>query len=73
MSYPRFAAYNVLGGLFWVLSFLLAGWGFAGLEIVKKRFHYVIFAVILVSILPAVVEVLRARVQSRRAGAPVEV
>ena len=53
MSYPRFAVYNVVGGAVWVVSFLVAGWWFGGLEIVQKNFHLVIVAIIVISVLPA--------------------
>jgi membrane-associated protein len=65
MRYARFAMFNVVGGIAWVLSFLLAGFFFAELPIVKDRFHYVILAIIAISLVPVVVEYLRAR---RRRG-----
>jgi membrane-associated protein len=65
MNYFRFALYNVTGGALWVLTFLLAGWWFGSRTFVQKQFHYVILAIILVSVLPAVVEVLRARWKRR--------
>jgi membrane-associated protein len=68
MNYARFALFNVTGGIAWVLSFLLGGWWFGGLEQVKKNFHYVILAIIVISILPAVIEYLRNRRRSRPAG-----
>lgn len=61
MSYRRFAAFNVIGGVAWVLLFLLAGWWFGGLETVQKNFKLVILGIIAVSLLPPVVEFLRAR------------
>ena len=61
MTYRRFAVYNVVGGVVWVLLFLLAGWWFGGLEIVRKRFDLVIYAIIVISILPPVVQYLRSR------------
>jgi membrane-associated protein len=64
MSYARFALFNVTGGTAWVLSFHLAGWWFGGREAVQKNFKLVIVAIIVISILPAVVEYLRT--QSRR-------
>ncbi len=65
MSYLRFALYNVVGGAAWVLMFLIAGWWFAGLEVVQKNFHFVIYAIIVVSVLPAVYEVIRARLRKK--------
>lgn len=64
MSYPRFALYNVAGGALWTFSFLLAGHRFAHLPAVKKHFHYVILAIIVISVLPAVIEIWRARRES---------
>jgi membrane-associated protein len=61
MRYPRFALYNVAGGVGWVLSFLIAGYFFAELPIVKERFHYVILAIIAISLVPIAVEWWRAR------------
>ena len=66
MSYLRFAIYNVTGGVLWVLMFLVAGWWFGGREIVQKNFHYVIFAIIFISILPPAIEVVRARISGGR-------
>jgi membrane-associated protein len=61
MSYLRFAAYNVVGGIAWVVSFLLLGYFFGGLPVVKDNFTYVIFGIIIVSVLPPLFEVIRER------------
>ncbi|MBX6312472.1 MAG: DedA family protein [Isosphaeraceae bacterium] len=61
MNYLRFALYNVTGGIAWVLLFLLSGWWFGGREVVQKNFKLVIVAIIVISVLPAVIEYLRAR------------
>ena len=61
MRYPRFALFNITGGLAWVLSFLLAGFFFGNVPVVKRNFHYVILAIIIISVLPPVIEFLRAR------------
>ncbi|MBI5882305.1 MAG: DedA family protein [Elusimicrobia bacterium] len=61
MSYPRFALYNVTGGVAWTVLFLGAGYKFANLPVVKKHFHYVILAIIVISVIPVVVEFIRAR------------
>jgi len=66
MSYPRFAFYNVIGGLAWTTAFLIGGYKFAGLPVVKHHFHYVILAIIVISCIPPVVEVLKARRASAR-------
>jgi len=61
MRYAYFAAYNVSGALAWVLSFLLAGYWFGQLPAVKRNFHVVIVAIIVISVMPVLVEYLRAR------------
>jgi len=61
MSYRYFAAYNVSGAFSWVLCFLLAGYWFGQLETVKRNFHIVILAIIVISVMPMVFEYLRAR------------
>ena len=60
MSYARFIAYNVIGGIGWVTILVLAGHWFGGLALVKNNFSLVILAIIVISILPAVVEAVRA-------------
>lgn len=61
MSYRRFALFNVTGGVAWVVGFLGLGYAFGNMPIVKKQFHYVIVAIIVVSVAPAVIEFFRAR------------
>jgi membrane-associated protein len=61
MTYWRFIAYNIVGGALWVMLFVMAGWRFGQIEAVKKNFTLVIMAIIFLSILPAVIEFLRAR------------
>jgi membrane-associated protein len=61
MQYRRFWFYNVIGGITWVVLFLLLGYWFGNLEIVKKNFELVIFGIVGLSILPMVVEWWRAR------------
>jgi len=61
MSYMSFAAYNVIGGALWVTSFTLAGYFFGNVPVVKRNFHFVIVAIIVISVIPPVLEFLRAR------------
>jgi membrane-associated protein len=71
MEYRRFCLYNVAGGTAWVLLFLLGGYWFGGLEVVKRYFHLVIVAIIVISLLPPVVEFLLARRKRAPAEEPV--
>jgi len=59
MNYARFALFNIVGGIAWVLIFLISGWWFGGREIVQKNFKLVILAIIVISVIPAVVEFIR--------------
>jgi membrane-associated protein len=61
MSYRRFLMFNVVGGLVWVSLFLYAGYFFGRLPVVRDNFSLVIIAIIVLSVVPIVVEVLRAR------------
>lgn len=61
MRYVRFAAFNVVGGVTWVMAFSLAGFFFGNVPMVKRNFHFVILAIIVISILPPIFEYLRAR------------
>ncbi len=65
MSYRRFATFNVVGGAVWVFAFTFAGHYFGKTEMVQKNFHYVIVAIIVISVLPAVFEIWRARREAR--------
>ena len=61
MNYTKFLVYNVVGGIAWVAIFIFLGYRFAEMEIVKKHFHLVIVAIIVISVMPMVVEYIRAR------------
>ena len=68
MSYPRFLAFDVLGGTLWVGVCVSAGYFFGNLPFVRKNFSLVVLAIVLISVMPAVVEYLRQRSHARRAG-----
>jgi len=61
MTYAKFATYNIIGAVAWVLSLLLAGYFFGQIPTVKRNFHIVIVAIIVISLLPIVFEFVRAR------------
>lgn len=68
MTYTRFLAYNVVGGIVWVLLFVLAGYFFGNIAFVQKNFELVIIAIIVISVLPGVYEYLRHRFETRQEG-----
>lgn len=61
MAYARFFLFNVVGAVLWVALFVLAGFFFGNLPVVKHNFTLVIFAIIGVSILPGAIEYLKHR------------
>ena len=61
MSYPKFIVYNVVGAVLWVGLFVLGGYFFGNIPVVRKNFTLVILAIIVLSVLPIAVEALRAR------------
>jgi membrane-associated protein len=69
MTYARFLSYNVIGGVLWVAVCVFAGYFFGNLAFVRKNFSLVIVAIILISMLPALVEYLRHRAEAKRGAA----
>jgi len=63
MTYSRFLTYNVAGGIAWIAIFVLGGYFFGSIPVVKRNFTVVILAIIVISVLPAVIEILRQRVR----------
>jgi membrane-associated protein len=66
MPWGRFMFYNVVGGTLWVSIFLLGGYFFGNLEFVRHNFTLVIFAIIGISLLPALYKGLKRPVQKTR-------
>jgi membrane-associated protein len=67
MSYPRFATYNVVGGIGWVASMTLTGY-FLGKAVpdLDKHLHLVVAVVIFLSLLPAIIAYLKARFSKKQ-------
>jgi len=61
MSYARFVTYNVAGGVGWIAALVLGGYLFGNIPVVRQNFTLVIFAILVLSILPGVIEFLRQR------------
>ncbi|MCP1659657.1 membrane-associated protein [Neisseria perflava] len=61
MHYGTFLRYNIIGAVAWVLLFSYGGYFFANIPAVKNNLGLVLGAIIVISVLPGVIEVLRAR------------
>jgi membrane-associated protein len=70
MTYSRFMMFNISGAFLWIGLLVPAGYFFGNLEIVRKNFSLVVLGIIFVSILPGIIEFLRARRQAKKG--PVE-
>lgn len=61
MTYKKFMTYNVIGAFVWVFSFIPLGYFFGNLPFVQKNFKLVIIAIIIISILPAIIEIIKEK------------
>jgi membrane-associated protein len=61
MPYSIFLGYSIAGGILWIVSLITAGYFFGTIEIVKNNFSLVVLAIIVLSILPAVIEAIKHR------------
>ncbi|RJP94887.1 MAG: DedA family protein [Desulfobacteraceae bacterium] len=66
MTYPRFLFFNIFGGILWVLVFILAGYWFGSLPIIKENFSMVIMALVLIPGIPALVEFIRMQMDRKK-------
>jgi membrane-associated protein len=62
MNYTSYLTYDIAGGALWVGSMTLGGYGVGKLmPNLGQRIHYVILAVVFLSLLPAIIGALRSR------------
>lgn len=61
MHYYYFMTYNVVGGALWVMSFCYLGYFFGELEFVKNNMKLLVVAIVIISVMPAVVEFIREK------------
>jgi len=64
MNYVWFLGYSLIGCLLWVGIFVLGGYFFGNIPVVKSNFTMVIFAIIGISVLPALIEYFRHKRKS---------
>ena len=71
MKYGLFLFYNVFGGALWVVTFILGGYFFGNIPIIKHNFSIVILAIIVLSVVPVILEFWKHHRQKAVAGAGV--
>ncbi len=65
MNYSLFLRYNLIGGFIWGVGVTLLGYFFGGFQIVQDNFEIAILAVVAISFLPILIEVVRHRRQAK--------
>ncbi len=66
MSFVRFFTFNLIGGAAWIYLLTYLGFFFGGTEVVRKNFSLVVVAIIVISVLPIAIEMVRGWLSSRR-------
>lgn len=69
MCYKRFALFNVTGGIAWIVLFTMAGYLLGGVEMIQENIKVVIVVIIIASIMPGVIEVIRNKMKSNKEAA----
>lgn len=61
MRYMSFLFFSVFGTLIWINLFVLAGYFFGQIDVIKRNFTYLVFGIIFVSILPIIIPALKSK------------
>jgi len=69
MSYARFLCYNVVGAVAWISSLVYAGYLFGNIPWVKEHLTWIVVAIVVVSLLPAISTFMKER-QAAKGKAP---
>lgn len=69
MKYATFLTYNVIGGVAWGTGVTLAGYWLGQIEFIKTNVEAILVLIVLVSVVPIIIEVLRERAKKKRAAA----
>ncbi len=72
MNYKKFIMFNIIGAVIWVTLFTLLGYYFGNIQIIQKNFHYAVFAIIGLSIVPIVYEYIQHKRNPDVPGVPVD-
>ena len=67
MPYARFLMFNVVGGFGWVLFMVMAGNFLGKFELVRHHFEKIVILVVLISVAPIIIQVLRNKLAARPA------
>lgn len=66
MNYKYFLTYNVVGALLWISSFVILGYMFGNMPIIKDNFTYLIFGIIILSVMPGIVGFIQQKLKKSK-------
>jgi membrane-associated protein len=66
MNYRKFMMYSIIGNILWVVSFTTMGYLFGNMPIVQDNFLYAIGVIAIISLLPAIVAIIRKTIKKRK-------
>jgi membrane-associated protein len=66
MNYAKFLMFSVAGTLAWMATFIFAGFFFGNIEVVQKNFVYVVMAIVVISVIPALVGFIKTRMAVKK-------
>lgn len=69
MSYHRFLAFNIVGGILWIATLVYAGYVFGNVPLVKENLSFIVIGIVVASLLPALLTFWQERAATRRAAA----
>lgn len=70
MQYRTFLTYNVIGGVAWGTGITVAGFWLGQIDFIKTNIEAILVGIVLLSLIPVVFEVLKARKEAKAAGGP---
>ncbi len=68
MTYRQFFIFNLLGALLWIGLLVYGSYLFGNIPVVKEHFSLVVIAIILLSLTPPLIEIVRHRLQASRSS-----
>lgn len=66
MNYKYFLTYNMIGGFLWISSFVILGYLFGNMPIVKDNFTHLIFGIIILSVMPGVIGFIQQKLKKNK-------
>jgi len=69
MTYPKFLAFDIFSGILWPAIFVLSGYYFGNLPLVKKYFSLVVVVIIVISVIPIIYQIVRMRLEKKNGNA----